>query len=66
MVTEDEAKLIAEYEKLRDRLFELDALATAIDHRLIEIERKLPRDYALPQQPPTSKKPPRGKKPGPR
>ena len=50
MVTQDEAKLIAEYERLRERLFELEALATAIDHRLVEIEGKLPEAYAPPEK----------------
>jgi hypothetical protein len=48
MVTQDEAKLIAEYERLRDKLFEVEALATAIDHRLVEIERLLPEEYSPP------------------
>ena len=48
MVTQDEAKLIAEYEKLRERLFEIEALATAIDHRLVELEGLLPDEYAHP------------------
>ena len=48
MVTQDEAKLIAEYEKLRERLFDLEALATAIDHRLVELECLLPEEYTHP------------------
>ena len=48
MVTQDEAKLIAEYEKLRKRLFEIEALATAIDHRLVELEGLLPEEYTHP------------------
>lgn len=63
MVTEEESKLIAEYEKLRDRLFELEALATAIDHRLVEIERKLPSEYGMPLNPLAGKKRPKDGKP---
>ena len=48
MVTQDEAKLIAEYERLRDRLFDIEAIATAIDHRLVEIEQVLPERYVHP------------------
>jgi hypothetical protein len=48
MVAQDEAKLIAEYEKLREKLFDLEALATAIDHRLLEIEGMLPEGYTHP------------------
>ncbi len=48
MVTQDEARLIAEYERLRDRLFEVEAIATAIDQRLVEIEQKLPERYVHP------------------
>jgi hypothetical protein len=48
MVTHDEAQLIAEYERLRERLFEIEALATAIDHRLVELEKLLPEGYTHP------------------
>ena len=50
MVTQDETKLITEYERLREKLFELEALATAIDHRLVEIEGQLPEEYAPPEK----------------
>ena len=50
MVTQDEAKLIAEYERLREKLFELEALATAIDHRLVEVEKQLPEQYTPPEK----------------
>jgi hypothetical protein len=50
MVTQEEAKLIAEYERLREKLFQIEALATAIDHRLVEIEKQLPDDYAAPER----------------
>jgi hypothetical protein len=49
MVTQEEANLITEYERLREKLFDLEALATAIDHRLVEIEKVLPDDYAAPE-----------------
>jgi hypothetical protein len=59
MSTHDKAKLIAEYEKLRERLFELEALATAIDHRLVELEGMLPQDYTHRDDLPKSGRPKR-------
>jgi hypothetical protein len=49
MVAQDDAKLIAEYERLREKLFEIEALATAIDHRLVELEVLLPPGYTHPR-----------------
>ena len=39
------ARLIAEYERLRKLLHELDVQANTVDGRLVEIERELPEDY---------------------
>jgi hypothetical protein len=58
MVTTDQVRLIAEYERLRDRLFEIEALATAIDHRLVEIERQLPDEQVPPRRWPKGRKRP--------
>jgi hypothetical protein len=49
MVADDPSRLIAEYERLRDKLFELEAMATAIDNRLVEIEKSLPEKYVHPR-----------------
>jgi hypothetical protein len=48
MVTNDEAKLIAEYERLRGRLSALYAETAAADLRLTELERLLPETYVYP------------------
>jgi hypothetical protein len=45
MSADDDAKLIAEYQRLRRLLHELMAQAETVDSRLIEIERRLPDDY---------------------
>ena len=42
-------KTIAEYERLRKFLRELDEKAGEVDHRLVEIERDLPEDYVCPE-----------------
>ena len=50
---DDKAKLektIAEYERLKKFLRDLDAKANTVDARLVEIERELPEDY--PDDPP--------------
>jgi len=47
---DDKAKLIAEYERLRKLMHELDVQAASVDERLVEIERQLPDDY--PDDPP--------------
>lgn len=39
------AQMIAEYERLRKLLHELDVQAASVDSRLIEIERELPKNY---------------------
>jgi hypothetical protein len=49
MVTQEQARLIAEYERLREKLFEVESLATAIDHRLVELEKVLPENYIHPR-----------------
>ena len=46
------AKLIAEYERLRKLLRDLDAKAGQVDGRLVEIERELPDSYVHPDDPP--------------
>jgi len=43
---------IAEYERLRKFLRDLDAKAEQTDARLVEMERELPDDYACPDDPP--------------
>ena len=48
MTASDRAKQIDEYVRLRDRLSELYWEVTAIDRRLIELERSLPEDYVYP------------------
>ena len=48
MVTNDEVRMIAEYVRLRDRLSELYREVTAVDQRLIELERLLPEEYVYP------------------
>jgi hypothetical protein len=48
MVTNEEARMIAEYVKLRDRLSELDREVAVVDRRLIELERVLPEAYVYP------------------
>lgn len=48
MYENDKAKLaetIAEYERLRKFLRDLDAQAGQADARLVEIEKQLPNDY---------------------
>ena len=53
MYEDDKAKLvetIAEYERLRKFLRELDAKAGQVDARLVELERELPDDH--PDNPP--------------
>ena len=52
MVTDSQARLIAEYVVLRERLSELYAEVTAVDSRLIEIERLLPDEYVYPDDRP--------------
>jgi len=48
MVKTDKAKLISEYVRLRDRLSQLYREGTAVDQRLIELERLLPEEYVHP------------------
>ena len=48
MTANDKAKLIDEYVRLRDRLSELYWEVTAVDRRLIELERSLPEEYVYP------------------
>ena len=55
MYQDEKAKLaetIAEYERLRKFLRDLDAKAGRADVRLVEIERELPDDYVGPDGPP--------------
>jgi predicted nuclease with TOPRIM domain len=55
MYEDDKAKLaetIAEYQRLRKFLRDLDAKAGQADARLVEIERELPDDYICPDDPP--------------
>ena len=47
---DDKTKLIAEYERLRKLMHELDVQAASVDERLVQIERELPNDY--PDDPP--------------
>lgn len=42
------ARLVAEYERLRRLLHELDVQANTVDGRLVEIERELPDRYTFP------------------
>lgn len=42
---DDKTKLIAEYERLRKLMHELDVQAASVDERLVQIERELPDDY---------------------
>ena len=46
------ARLIAEYERLRRLLRDLDAQANTVDGRLVEIEGQLPDSYTFPGDPP--------------
>lgn len=46
------AKTIAEYERLRKFLRDLDAKANTVDARLVEIEDELPDHYTYPGDPP--------------
>ena len=39
------ARLVAEHERLRNFLHELDVQAASVDGRLVELERDLPDDY---------------------
>jgi hypothetical protein len=48
MDTREKTKLIAEYVQLRDRLSNLYREVTAVDQRLIELERLLPEEYVYP------------------
>ena len=48
MDTRSKAKMIDEYVRLRDRLSELYREVTAVDRRLIELERSLPEEYVYP------------------
>jgi predicted nuclease with TOPRIM domain len=55
MYEDDKAKLaktIAEYERLRKLLRDLDARAGQVDGRLVEIERELPDSNVHPDDPP--------------
>ena len=54
MFTDDEAKMIAEYERLRRKLDELDREAERVDARLIELDRLLPDDYDYPPDHPNA------------
>ena len=47
------AKMIAEYERLRKLLRDLDEEAGQVDGQLVEIEGKLPDDYQHPDDPPS-------------
>ena len=51
-MTDDEAKLMAEWERLRKRLHELTAQTEHIDQRLVQIERQLPDHFPFPDAPP--------------
>ena len=55
MVTNDEVRMIAEYVRLRDRLSELYREVTAVDQRLIELERLLPEEYVYPDDLPENR-----------
>jgi hypothetical protein len=50
-ITPDETALIAEYERLRRELDELDARARQLDRKLIDIEKLLPDHYVFPGDP---------------
>lgn len=63
MLPEDEAKLIAEYERLRKRLHELNVQVEHIDRRLIQIERQLPDHFTFPGDPPLGDTPDRPARP---
>ena len=54
MFTRDEAKMIAEYERLRRKLDELDSEEQRVDARIIELERLLPDDYDYPPDHPNA------------
>ncbi|HLA85751.1 MAG TPA: hypothetical protein VJL29_13250 [Thermoguttaceae bacterium] len=58
---EAEAKLIAEYERLRRRLHELNVQVEHIDRRLVQIERQLPDRYVFPDDTPGVERPSRRK-----
>ncbi len=51
MTKPDDAALIAEYQRLRQELDELDERVEQVDHRLVELERILPDSYAHPGDP---------------
>ena len=63
MFTDDEAKMIAEYERLRRKLDELDREAERVDARLIELDRLLPDDYDYPPDHPNAESRPGPAKP---
>jgi prefoldin subunit 5 len=46
------SEIIAEYERLRRLLRDLDAQAGEVDGRLVEIERQLPDEYVCPDDSP--------------
>jgi hypothetical protein len=48
MTTKSKAELIDEYVRLRDRMSELYWEVTAVDRRLIALERILPEEYVYP------------------
>ena len=50
-ITPDETALIAEYERLRHELDELDARTRQLDRKLIDIEKLLPDHYVYPGDP---------------
>jgi hypothetical protein len=54
MDARDKAKLIAEHVQLRDRMSDLYHEVTAVDQRLIELERLLPEEYVYPGDLPES------------
>lgn len=60
-MAKSEEELIAEYERLRKRLHELNVQAEYIDRRLVQIERQLPDRYSFPEDTPGIERPSRRK-----
>ncbi|MBN1588077.1 MAG: hypothetical protein JW888_01020 [Pirellulales bacterium] len=60
-MAKSEEELIAEYERLRKRLHELDVQAEYIEGRLVQIERQLPDRYVFPDDAPGVERPSRRK-----
>jgi len=51
MTTDDEAMVIAAYERLRAKLDQLNEQSDRVDARLVELEPLLPDDYVYPGDP---------------